>query len=163
MSAEKASSINNISGLIANARVIPHVDASRQRVHPGSCGHNFQPDLTQCIKGFFPAFFGINPANSIPNAVLSSTVICGIKERTGRPSQSFFCAPHGVRRRYFGNIHTINQHLPAGGFNQALRRRTIVDLPEPDNPMMTNTRLLQWPDWRLLRQAIAQFFQNLFF
>ncbi|EAP92261.1 hypothetical protein V12B01_03508 [Vibrio splendidus 12B01] len=138
-SAENASSINRISGSHAKARARP----TRCFIPPdNSSGYDseYAPRPTRSNASNADCFrLSIStPASSRPNAAFSITVICGISakfwktmemllRRTSRSSSSEMWAMSLPRR----------STLPLVGSIKRLRRRTRVDLPDPDNPIIT--------------------------
>lgn len=133
-SAEKASSINRISGLIAGRELNRRAGACRRRVHPARRGHNSPAPPDAAPPGFCSRSAAGTPASAMPNAVLSSTLMCGISARTEKPSQFSCDAPRAARHPTFWRYRPVNQHLAAGGFNQAIEKANHGGFPRAGEP-----------------------------
>lgn len=140
-SAENGSSKKRISGSTARARARPTRCCMPPESWSGySCSRPVSPTRSTicCARARRCAFF--SPRTSSPYATLPRTRRCGsrpkcwntIEKRCRRSSRSS-TAPAS---RMSSPCRRI---CPAVGSTSRVRHRMSVDLPEPDNPMTTNT------------------------
>ena len=140
-SAENASSISKMAGSDASARASP----TRCCMPPESSSGYWppQPPRPTCSSACAACRWRSSrgtPASSRPNAVLSSTVMCGISANDW--NTMLMSLRRSARKAAAGSALMSCPSIttrPAVGSISPLSMRTSVDLPEPDSPMMTNS------------------------